>query len=281
MDRSVETDYAELEDRYKCFRKINRQLHSTLLDYLPKKALKKCAKKLGISKSGVFVFQEQHEADVLMDYCIYDYYEDGVNTVSRYKMKHPPTSDSDEYIVLNAMLDSYYSLVQVEDVVDGIGIGAHDLLRDKRFFLVDIGFSQTAVQGVVIAARIIPFEDFVMTSGAALPVDADTLAEILNLLTQRFDGGPEKFQDFSVGQKADLTASIIQLCLESNAYSRITYEDVEREPDSFLFQIQIVALVETTHAPAAAAKNTSVVVPDDCAYQHITAGRQTRNQLNK
>lgn len=236
MDSSpVETEYTELVACYKCFRRINRQLHSTLLDYLPKKGLKKCAKELGISKSGVFVFQEQHEADVLMDYCIYDYYEDSINTVSRYMMKHPPTAGSDEYLVLKAMSESYYSLIQVEDDVEGVGIWAHDPLRDKRFLLADIGFSQTAIEGLVIAARLIPFEDFVMTSGAALPVDAGTLIKITDLLAQRFVGGPEKYRDFSVEQKADLSASIIRLCLEADASSRIDYEDAERNPEIIPF----------------------------------------------
>ena len=75
---STEAEYSQLVDRYKDFRKVNQRLHSALLSYLPKKELKECAEKLGISKSGVFVFQEQHEADVLIDYCIYDYYEDGI-----------------------------------------------------------------------------------------------------------------------------------------------------------------------------------------------------------
>jgi hypothetical protein len=232
---SVETEYNELVDRYECFRRISRQLHSTLLNYLPKKALKKCAKKLGISKSGVFVFQQEHEADVLMDYCIYDYYEGSINTVSRYMMQHPPTAGSDEYLVLKAMSESYYSIIQVEDIVDGVGIRAHDPLRDKRFLLVDIGLSRTAIEGLVIAARFISFEDFAMTSGAALPVDADTLIKIMDLLTQRFVEGPDKCRDFSVKQKADLSASIIRLCLESEASSRIAYEYPERNPEIIPF----------------------------------------------
>lgn len=232
---STEAEYSQLVDRYKDFRKVNRRLHSALLSYLPKKELKECAEKLGISKSGVFVFHEQHEADVLIDYCIYDYHEGGENAVSRYIMENPPTPDSDEHVVLKAMLESHYSLIQVEGIVEGVGIQAHDLLNNRRFLLIDIGFSQTAGEGVVIAARIIPFEDFVMTSGAALPVDADTLTRILDLLNQRFDGGPDEFLKSSSEQKADLTASIIHFCLEADASSRIAYEDVGGEPQFIPF----------------------------------------------
>ncbi len=171
----------------------------------------------------------------MIDYCIYDYHEGGENAVSRYVTENPPTPDSDEHVVLKAMLESHYSLVQVEDIVERIGIWAHDLLNNRRFLLVDIGFSQTAGEGVVIAARIIPFEDFVMTSGAALPVDTDTLIQIMDLLTEQVDGGPSKFRDFSVEQKADLTASIIHICLEADASSRIAYEDVGVEPQFIPF----------------------------------------------
>lgn len=232
---SIETEYAELVERYKRFRSINKKLHSALINYLPEKALRKCAKRLGISKSGVFVFQEQHEVDVLMDYCIYDYFESGENAVRRYMVKNQPDPDSDESIVLRTMLDSFYTLVQVEHIIEGVGIQVHDILSDSKSLLVDIGFSETAVEGLVIATRIIPFEDFIMTSGTALPINADILAEIMDLLTKRFDGGPEKFRDYSAEQKADLSASVIHLCLEADASSGIAYKEIEKNPEVIPF----------------------------------------------
>jgi hypothetical protein len=170
-----------------------------------------------------------------MDYCIYDYYEGGVNAVYRYMGKNRPAADSDEDIVLKAMLDSFYTLVQVKDIVEQVGIKAHDLLYNRELFLIDIGFSETAAEGLIIATRVIPVEDFVMTSGAALPVDAEILTKIMNLLIERFDGGPERFGDYSVEQKADLSASVIRLCLEAEASSGITYRDVEKNPEIIPF----------------------------------------------
>jgi hypothetical protein len=233
----TETEYSQLVDRYKKLRTVNRNIHNALLSYLPKKVLKKCAQKLGISKSGTFIFQEEHETDVLIDYCIYDYHEDSENAVSRYLKENPPTPGSDEHVVLKAMLESYHSLIQVEGIVERVGIRAHDLLSNRRILLVDIGLSQTTEEGIVIAARIIPFEDFVMTSGAALPVDADTLIQIMDLLTEQFNGGPEKFRDFNMEQKANLTTSIINLCLDANASSRIAYKDIQEEPQFIPFPI--------------------------------------------
>ncbi|MHC4574225.1 MAG: hypothetical protein ACYS76_08850 [Planctomycetota bacterium] len=187
MNRSFKkAEYSELVNQYKHFRKLNRKLHGALVKYLQKDQVEKSAKKLGISQSGVLVFQEEHEMDVLMDYGIYDYYENGRNSVSRYIYENPPIPNSDDDVVLRAMLKPFYALVQVENVVEGVGVQACDLLSNREFLIVDIGFSRTAMDGVIIAARIIPFEDFVMTSGVALPVDADTLTKIMDLLIEQF-----------------------------------------------------------------------------------------------
>ena len=231
----TEAEYSQLVDRYKKLRAVNRDLHSAILNYLPKKVLKKCAQKLGISNSGTFVLQEEHELDVLIDYCIYDYHEDGENAVSRYAKDNTPTPGSDEHAVLKAMLESYHSLIQAESIVKNVGIWAHDLLNNRRFLLIDIGFSKTIEKDYVFAARIIPFEDFVMTSGAALPVDAEPLIQITDLLTEQFDGGLEKFRDFTLEQRANLTASIINICLDANASSQIAYKDIGAEPQIIPF----------------------------------------------
>lgn len=114
--------------------------------------------------------------------------------------------------------------------MEGVGIRAHDLLNNRRFLLVDIGFSQTAEEGVVIAARILPFEDFVMTSGAPLPVDRKTLSEILDSVFQRYGSEDGKYITVDMQEKADLTAAIIRLCLEKDSSYQIEYEDVGVEP---------------------------------------------------
>ncbi|MHC4574224.1 MAG: SEC-C metal-binding domain-containing protein [Planctomycetota bacterium] len=48
-------------------------------------------------------------------------------------------------------------------------------------------------------------------------------------------GRAEKCRDFRSEQKADLTASIIRLCLEADASSRIAYEGAEGNPEIIPF----------------------------------------------
>ncbi len=80
-----------------------------------------------------------------------------------------------------------------------------------------MGFSETAIKGIVIAARILPFEDFVMTSGAPLPVDRKTLSEILDSAFQQYGSEDGRYITVDTQEKADLTAAIIRLCLEKDS----------------------------------------------------------------
>ncbi len=236
-------EYSELVNRYKKFRKLNRKLHSILTHKVSKKAIQECGRKLGIMKGDTFVFRDMDETAVLMDYCIYDYYENsqggcplaGSNAVSRYIAESPPVPGSDEYVVLKAMSESFYTLVQVEHVAEGVGAQADDLLGDRSFLIIDMGLGKTAVKGLVIATRLLPFEDFTMTSGAALPVDPEIVEEIFPRtkkptslrsvfgagIIQQFgseDAGNFKLKTLNLKlldmqQRADLMTTIIRLCL--------------------------------------------------------------------
>ena len=223
------TEHNELVNRYKQFRRITRKLHSTLPEYLSKRAFNTCGKKLGIMKNDILVFNDEEEMAVLMDYCIYDYRENGVNAVSQYLADSKLDADSDEYIVLKAMSESFYTLVQVEDVLPGTGVRVNDLLGEKQFLLIDIGFSETAEQEVVIATRILPFEDFVMTSGAALPIDQQALSAIFDFAVEHCGSEDGEYINVDMQEKADLTAAIIRLCLNKHSSSHIFYEDVPED----------------------------------------------------
>jgi len=225
-------EHNELVHRYKQFRQITLKLHSALPKYLSKRAFDKCGKKLGIMRNDTLIFDDEQDMAVFIDYCIYDYRENGVNAVSRYLADSKAETDSDEYRVLKAMSESFYTLVQVEDVLPGVGVGAIDLLGEKKFLLIDMGFSATAEQEVIIATRILPFEDFVMTSGAALPVGQEALSEIFDFAVEHYGSKDGKYINVDIDEKADLTAMIIRSCLRKPANAHIFYEDVPENTET-------------------------------------------------
>lgn len=224
------TEYSELVSKYKRFRQINRKLQNTLVEQLSRKALDESGRKLGIAKGDIFVFGNEDEMSILMDYCIYNYRENGQNAVSRYLAESPPAGDTDEYRVLKAMSESFYTLVEVAEVLPGVGVLADDLFSDRRYPIIDMGLGSSAVEGFVLATRLIPFADFTMTSGASLPVSPETLAKIFDSVLPRFGNEAARYIEIDARRKGDLDAAIIRVCLENEMSQHIKYQDVDTQP---------------------------------------------------
>ena len=220
-------EYSELAEKYKRFREVNRKFNNILTRKVSKNAIHSCGIKLGIMRGDTLVFEDEQEMDVLIDYCIYDYYENGQNAVSRYMAESPPSPGSDEYVVIKAMSESFYTLVQIEQALKGVGALADDLLGDRKYLIADMGLSISGVKGLAIATRLLPFADFVMTSGAPLPIDPEATEEIFDFIKQQFGTKEGKYITLDTEQKADLTTTIIRLCLGDNMTSHVRYQDIE------------------------------------------------------
>jgi hypothetical protein len=219
------TDHSGLLDRYRHVREVRFRLNKILVKSIPKETLQECGRILGLFRNGTFVFDSEDESSLLMDYCLYYPQPDGRNLVATYLEKSQPAADSVEMAVLQAMTHAYYSLFQVVDVEPGIGVSVQDLLRDESGFIVDIGFGNTARRHLMLATRIIPEEGFLMTSGAALPVEATAARRIVDDLN-RNNQNPEtfNFKQISPAQEAELAALMIRVCRSSGMSARITYE---------------------------------------------------------
>ena len=207
-------------------REVRFRLNNLLVKTIPKKTLEECGRSLGFFRKGVLVFETEDETSVLMDYCLYQPGPDGRNLVAKYLEKSPPPADSDEMVALQAMTHAYYSLFQVIEVERGVGVSVRDVLRGETGFIVDVGFGNTAQRHTMLATRIIPLDDFLMTGGAALPVDTSAGRRIAkelkqaNLHPDTFD-----FKQITPRQEADLAAIIIRACRSAGMTSRISYAE--------------------------------------------------------
>src|SRR4030042_1215390 len=127
---SSEAKYSELVARYKRYREFTSKLQShTLNKYLSKQAIHICGKKLGIMRNDTLVFGQEDEVCIFMDYCFYDYRQKGINAVGQYMADSHLDPGSDEYTAVRAMSESFYTLVQVQDVLPGVGVRVSDLMR--------------------------------------------------------------------------------------------------------------------------------------------------------
>jgi len=218
-------DYEDIIARYRRMRKVGVELNKILPRYVSKEGLEATARKLGFWQKGTLVFDDMDQTTVLFDQAIHGYFTDGRNAVDRYLADHPPGPESDQEAVLAAKKRSFFSLFQVERIVPSVGVHVHDILRDRRYFMADVGFSQTAVTGLVLATRVLPFENFLTTSGAPLPVEADTLAKIFRL--PALNRPSQDIEGMSEQEMADVTAAVIHLCLKGNSSRGISYQQLD------------------------------------------------------
>ena len=225
------SDFQDVLARYKRMRGISLQLNKVLPKFVPKGAIEATARKLGFWEDGTLVFDNQDQSCVLFDHAIHGWLKDGRNAVDRYVTEHPPTPGSEDYAFLNALQRAFFSLFQVEGSVDGVGVHVLDILHDRRYFLADMGLSQTAVEGLVLASRVSPFEDFIMTTGAPLPVDADVLVAMVCHLKDLGES-PQDMANMTRQEESDLAAKVISLCLESEEAPGITYGEADDDSDA-------------------------------------------------
>jgi len=211
--------FKDIVAQYQQLRPIRLRLNDELVHRLSRDVLDDGAKRIGIFHDGTFVFENEDETSVLMDYCIYNVYRKGRNAVEQYLCDCPPDPDSDEMACLRAMQHGTYALVAVLRVEPGVGCHVRNLFTEETRLLVDIGLSKTAQPGTVIATRLLDFGGFVAAGGAALPLGI--------LDNDELDEWRRKLRAGVGGERPD-PAPLIRTCLQRGASSYIRYEGMNQ-----------------------------------------------------
>ncbi len=213
-------DFRDKVAYYQRIRPIRLRLNNELVRRLSRDALTEGARKIGILHNGQFVFENEDESSVLMDYCIYDVRRKGRNAIEQYASECPPSADPDEMACLRAMQDATYTLIAIDRMEPGVGCHVRNLFTEEMRLLVDMGLSRTGRPGAVIATRLLDFGGFVTTGGAVLPLgvlDPDELEIWQGALRAGIENGHLD------------PASLIRACLHEGASSYIRYEGEESE----------------------------------------------------
>jgi hypothetical protein len=221
-------DHADLVGCYRHYRAISTDIHHRLLETLPKADMQAGARRLGMLQGDTLVFGSEEEMSVLMDYCLYDVSRDGRTPVRQFAAARPFPEGSDEAAVVAAMTRARYSLVAIDRIVEGVGAWANDVFYEQDVLIADQGLSQTRIPGFVLATRLLPFEDFAMTGGAALPILDEQMCErVIVAMAEHIEDGQSGFADLSARQRSAATADIIRICLEEDSSESIRYGEPE------------------------------------------------------
>lgn len=219
----------ETVERYKQARAAGRELNMALVKELPKAAVPECGKKLGLVKAGTLILNNDDEIAILYDYCFHHYRRDGKNTIDRHLLNAPPPPGSVEQAVLDAMRASYYSLFRILEIHPRQGARLEDLVGGGTVDLLDISVSETGEAGTVLAGRVLPFQDFSMSSGTLIPLTEAVYEEKLKPVVRKFakSGEPAGRPQMSDSQEAAFTAETIRVALHAGGEDNVFYTDIE------------------------------------------------------
>ncbi len=205
-------------DRYKQLSKIRETVNHDLFRHIPKNSLIKFGKELGLVKKKTFVFKSEYEGYVLVDYAIHNNRKDSKNIPQILLEKGYYEVGTDKHTLLSALANARYTIILVEDIIKNVGVEVKDI-EDNKFLLMDIGFSNSAEIGTVLATRIINPENLHMTTGAALVINQTETIETINrrlqnLLGERYE---DDYIDLSPSLKYKAEKLMLQIVLKTNA----------------------------------------------------------------
>lgn len=141
---------------------------------LDRDVLMRSARLLGVARGDTFVFDSEDETSVLMDFALNEYRVNNKNTIEIYREKIGWQNEVEKDI-LHALLSSYTSLFKVASISEAENtLLLNDILNKKdNMKIIDIAFSKTAIPGLLLFIRLIPFKNFNMTSGVSFVFSGD------------------------------------------------------------------------------------------------------------
>jgi len=165
--------------KYNNYREIGKALNHKIINcFIDRDIILLSGKYLGLVslvKKNALIIDNESETAALMDFAINEYMIDDNSAVQRYK-DHGMFENQIEDDILNALLKSYTSLFKITNIISQNNIlTLTDLLNIncEPIEIIDMGLSQTAVAGLLMFLRIVPFSDFNMSGGLGFAFSND------------------------------------------------------------------------------------------------------------
>jgi hypothetical protein len=159
---------------YQRLRKAGRVFHGKVLAVIPRHVIVSTAMELGLWRKGILVADEA-DTDVMSERMIYDKRWAGKSAIEHFEDEVPESAwTDDERRFGHAMKRACFSLFEILDTCPGSHVVLVDRLAatrsgevGSRIELLDLGLSETAVPGALLAARLLDAGEFSMSTGAA------------------------------------------------------------------------------------------------------------------
>jgi hypothetical protein len=212
---------SEVLARYRRLRAISRDIHNKLIERIPHDAVLRQARKIGLAKGRTFILDSFDDLHFAFDFAIYSADPGSSRAIDRYAETAQLAPESEEAEVLAAMRQTRFVVVVCEGRHPVAGVLASDRLRDETLWIMDEGWESSLRPGMMMATRIMPLDDFAMTTGIGFPFDVGLLRETLH------EPGPFWRKDMcEMADDRRFAQAVCRVAVKNDVLRKITFEDV-------------------------------------------------------
>jgi hypothetical protein len=169
----------EVLARYRDLRETSKRHHSKTLDFLSQATILRQARSLGLADGKTLILGSMDELTLAFDLAIHTAPPGRSRAIDRYARSAQFAPGSEEALVLEAMRNARFAIVEVQRRHQAAGLIVTDLFRNIELWLVDEGLEMSLPAGTVYATRYYTPDRFAMTAGVGMPVDLALLKDVL------------------------------------------------------------------------------------------------------
>lgn len=129
-----------------------------------------------LSGSTSLHLETEHEMNVFLDFGIFESRKDGLNVAQRYYRNQFHNTFGMQKVVLSAYNNCRFAILKILKPLPNHGLLVLDESTKEQFIMMDRGLSKSAIYGkrFGILTRYLVLPNFVVTTGAATPIDLDS-----------------------------------------------------------------------------------------------------------
>ena len=172
-------DRSDVLARYRHLREMSKQHHAKTFDFLSQTTILQQARRLGLANGKTLILGDMDELTLVFDLAIHAAPPGRTRAIDRYARSAQLASGSEEALVLGAMCNSRFAVLEMQRRHDAAGLIVTDLFRNIELWLVDEGLEMSMPERTLYATRYFTPDRFAMTAGVGMPVDVALLREAL------------------------------------------------------------------------------------------------------
>lgn len=168
------SEHLKLFENYKHNRRLLSDFHIDTFrpGNIPERIINNAGEKLGIcSEDGHIDIYSEVEMNVLYDYCTLYSYIDNRPFISDFLEKHPENLQEEAKEVVTAFVNSKFTILRFDALLDNGLIKVHDLANGENHILIDQALNNTTFEGCHLVVNLLDLKDYVMSSGGPISFD--------------------------------------------------------------------------------------------------------------